>query len=244
MSKIVLVYLFLICLVNITYADSLKLKNGNSVKCDGVWIEGNEYKCRMHGSIVGFPKKDVNKVVQDKPKETVQEDESNDLDRSEDTDQSVKTEEISNGTAFRDLSWGDSVQKDMTKIGTDSSHGGLIIYSRPSDSLIIGRAKLQDIAYYFWNNKLSNIKIITQDFVNFNGLKESLIIKYGEPIQENPYIEKYLWLSGEPSTGDTIIVLEYNEATKKGTLVMFSQSINDEQKAYDEDMATKGAGDL
>ena len=56
-------------------------------------------------------------------------------------------------------------------------------------------------------------------------------MKFGKRKQKNKYIEKYKW--GDFS-GKTVILLEYDDLSKKGTLMMFGANIMRESTQFEE----------
>jgi len=140
---------------------------------------------------------------------------------------------------FRGLNFGDPLPKEgMTFIKTVPSFGGTDIYSRDADDLNIGAAKLTFIHYYFWQDKLSFITIACSERHNFSALLAAFTEKFGEPYQENKYIEKYMW------RGKNMIIVSYNKYNEIGTTSVGSGDIIDEQKNWEKEQAKKAKGDF
>ncbi len=139
---------------------------------------------------------------------------------------------------FRGIKWGTDIStlKDMEYFRTDSSYGGIKKYTRKNDDLHIGGAKLEIIEYGFWREKFCVVLVITQGYTNWAGLSEAVFEKYGKGYQDNEYIEKYIW-----SGSVTVMMLTYNEISGEGTLLMRSEEIYKQQKAYKKQKAKEGA---
>ena len=95
---------------------------------------------------------------------------------------------------FRDIRWETEITSlsGMKYENTDPSYGGIRVYSRRSDKLIIGGASLQAINYGFWKGRLCSVRIFVNGFENWTQLKASLFEKFGSGGQSNRYIERYL----------------------------------------------------
>ena len=141
-------------------------------------------------------------------------------------------------SGFRDLNWGTDIStlKGMAYVSTDDSYGGIKLYSRNNDVLTIGAAKVESIQYGFWQNKLSDVRIIFKGYPNFASIKDATFEKFGTGDKPDEFMERYLW-TGE-KTG---IVLQYSQLPGKGSLFMWSQEISKQQKAYQEEKAKEGS---
>jgi len=53
----------------LTYADTIVLKDGRKLNVEGTWEKDGKIMCVMYGSVVGFPKEDVLRVVTPSPTE-------------------------------------------------------------------------------------------------------------------------------------------------------------------------------
>ena len=139
---------------------------------------------------------------------------------------------------FRGIKWGTDIStlSDMEYLETDPSFGGTKRYTRKNESLHLGGAKLKIIKYGFWRGKFCNVYVITEGYINWTGLKETVFEKFGSGYQDNEYIEYYIW--GGDITG---MSLEYNEISGRGKLLVFSKEILKQQKAYEKEKAKEGA---
>ena len=139
---------------------------------------------------------------------------------------------------FRGIKWGTDIStlSDMEYSWTDPSCGGTKAYHRKSDDLHLGAAKLKEICYYFWREKFCNVYVLTEDYVNWAGLKKTVFEKFGEGSQNNKYIESYVWYDDI-----TTMTLGYNEISERGELWMFSKEITKQQDAYKKQKAKEGA---
>lgn len=139
---------------------------------------------------------------------------------------------------FRGVKWGTDISqcKDMIYDGLDQSYGGITVYTRKDDKLQIGDAKLDKIEYGFWRGKFDSVNIITQGYANWSSLKDACFEKFGKGFQSNEYIEKYAWF------GDTtLILLTYNDISKKARLCICSKEISKQQEEYKEKKTQEGA---
>lgn len=137
---------------------------------------------------------------------------------------------------FRDIKWGDALPDGMSKLGTEASFGGVDLYIRKEDKLVIGGANLDTIAYYFWQGQYIGASIITMGPGNWTALLDALEVKFGKGAQENPHIEKYIW----PGV-HTNIFANYREYSKEGTVEFVSVYKFKEMQAYAEQKAKEGA---
>jgi len=130
---------------------------------------------------------------------------------------------------FRDIKWGASLValRDMEYQGIDSGAGEVKVYTRKNNSLEIGKAKLQKIEYNFWQEKFYSVLIYTQDFSNFETLKEFCFKNFEKGNQPNQYFKEYYWF------GDiSIILLRYNESSRQGILFISSKKLQEEIETY------------
>lgn len=141
-------------------------------------------------------------------------------------------------SGFRDLVWGTNINTvaDLIFQYTDPSYGGIDIYSRIGDELKIGTSKLDFIVYGFWQGKLYSVTIQTSGYMNFIGLKDACIEKFGNPYKPNIYIEEYVW-SGDITDG----YLGYNEFSEKAVFRMSSYEIVTVMNNYKLQRAKEGA---
>jgi hypothetical protein len=139
---------------------------------------------------------------------------------------------------FGGIKWGTDISKlhDMTHVRTDPSYGGVEFYTRQGDELRIGDAQLDKIEYAFWKGKFASVWIHSMGYANWLDLHDATIAQFGEGYQPHRYIEQYLWFGSS-----TMILLQYNQTRREGTLCMFSQTIIKQQKEYDEEKSPRGA---
>lgn len=140
---------------------------------------------------------------------------------------------------FRGLKWGtefSTVKESMIYKKTDQSYGGIKIYSKKDDEFVIGGAKLENIEYGFWQDKLCSVIIKLKGYSNFSSLKDASFEKFGPGHKTNRFMENYIWF-GEISG----ISLKYKEVLNEGYLYMFSLEISKQQKSVQAEKAKKGA---
>ncbi len=136
---------------------------------------------------------------------------------------------------FRDMEWNQPPAPGMVK---DHVEGNIIFYTRATDKLSIGNAKLTSIIYGFFNNRLSGVTVRTgvgQEDALLAVLNES----WGKGHQSNPYIKSWIWSKGDTLAGYTI-----NEFKHLGSMSIFNTTTYEEIKAADAAIAAKGKKDL
>ena len=139
---------------------------------------------------------------------------------------------------FRGIKWGTSIDDlaGMEYYGTDTSYGGIRVYTKKNEDLKIGAANLELVEYGFWQGKFSDGWIHTIGSINWRGLKEATFEKFGAGYQDNEDIENFVW--GGPQT---MMTLKYSEITEKGALFIFSIVIYEQQKAWRKRKTREGA---
>lgn len=147
---------------------------------------------------------------------------------------------------FRGLKWATNI-KDMNDPNMILIEDGneLKTYRRLSDKLSIGDAKLEAIAYSFYKDRFFGLTIRAKGYTNFNVLKDAIFAYYGEGMQENQYITKWMWLSFlENSSIKVFMVLEYNEFSEETSLGMIYNPITDEMNADEAKKAKEASKDF
>ncbi len=139
---------------------------------------------------------------------------------------------------FRGIKWGTDISelKGMTHVRTDPSYGGVEFYTMKGDELRFGEAQLDNIEYAFWRGKFSSVWIYSIGYSNWLDLRDATVARFGEGYKPHGYIEQYLWYGAS-----TMILLQYNQIRREGTLCMFSQMIIKQQEEYDEEKRKRGA---
>lgn len=125
---------------------------------------------------------------------------------------------------FRGLKWGTELSAigGMKVIGEEKEKM-LKLCVREGDRLRFGSAKLNEILYIFWNDKLWAVYMTTSGYKNAQRLKKAAYRVFGEPYKE-PHGERYYW-AGER----TEIVLEVLPETAE--LALFSVAISEQKEA-------------
>jgi len=131
---------------------------------------------------------------------------------------------------FRGIEWGTYVSslKDMEYIKTgETKFIKLYIYKRKGEDLRIGRAKLKNIIYFFWEGKLFAVSIHTKAFSNWSYLKKAIFQKFGKGFQKKKNKEYYEW---EGKT--TVMTMAYDETSREGHLFLRSVKISKQKEVY------------
>ncbi|HYA86878.1 MAG TPA: hypothetical protein VEI57_07440 [Nitrospirota bacterium] len=138
---------------------------------------------------------------------------------------------------FRNISWGENLAtiKGMKKMDVFDEDSDIVTYAREQDALQIGAAKLDFIHYIAWRNKFSGVIISFKGSSNYEGLKETLVEKFGTG-KKDDYNDNLGWYGV-----DTTIILEYNAETRRGSLMFKSNKIRVEEEAYRKEKAKEGA---
>lgn len=135
---------------------------------------------------------------------------------------------------FRGIKWGTNIStlKDMI-LKEEDPNGLLKIYGRKGDTLEIGGAKLKSISYCFWQGKLFDVLIQTEDFGG-EELKNVCFEKFGRGAKMSRYSEDYQW-------DGKIALIILSISTSKGTLLIQSQEIARQKETYERQKAKEGA---
>lgn len=146
---------------------------------------------------------------------------------------SLKALDEKNG--FRTHHFGDDISQ-FTDLTVAEDDGDVKYYTSTDESLKIGGATIQRIAYGFYKGKFYEVSIKTEDYTNSRALFEALKAQYGRPYKSNPYIEDYNWFGKAVS-------LSYDENSINGSakVLMYSKAISNQEEA-DKKVAAKKAG--
>ncbi len=126
---------------------------------------------------------------------------------------------------FRCLKWGTELSAigGMRVIGEEKEKM-LKLCIREGDRLRFGSAKLKEILYIFWNDKLWAVYMSTSGYQNAQRLKKAAYKAFGKPYKD-PRGERYYW-SGK-RTG---IVLEI--LSEAADFALFSVAISEQREAF------------
>lgn len=138
---------------------------------------------------------------------------------------------------FRSVTWGENLTKvkGMRKVDVSDEDSDIVKYARDQDTLQIGAAKLDFIHYVAWRNKFSGVIISFKGSSNHEGLKETLLEKFGHGKKED-FSDRLGWYGV-----DTTIILDYNDETREGSLMFYGNKILVEEDAYRKEKAKEGA---
>ncbi len=135
---------------------------------------------------------------------------------------------------FRGIIWGTDISrlKDMKYLATKD---GVKYYSRKGDLLKIGAAKLEIVAYGFWNDKFSEVLVKTDGFDNYNKLKDAIFDNYGE----DDFIKLgwvKIFVDGSIGARTAYLREPYRDKPSKGILL----KTDDELRSMIEELGGKG----
>lgn len=125
--------------------------------------------------------------------------------------------------------------KGMMKIAVSDEDSDIVTYARDKDALQIGAAKLDFIRYVAWKDKFSGVIISFKGYANHEGLKETLLEKFGKG-KKHDNQDSQGWYGV-----DTTIILDYNHETREGSLMFYGNKIRAEADAYRKEKAKEGA---
>jgi hypothetical protein len=137
---------------------------------------------------------------------------------------------------FRDLTFGDPPQQGMRVV---EDHGDTKYYTRPSDDLTIGGAKIKEISYGFYKGRLYSVLIETEGLLNSRALLEVLQQAYGTGSRPNRFMDEYMWDGSR-------VLLYYDQKPVTNEAITMFQSIplKNEKTGDEKAKAWKGASGL
>jgi hypothetical protein len=141
-------------------------------------------------------------------------------------------DDMPNKQAFRDLYWGDSVEK-LGDVHLVEDTRGIKIYEKINENLKIGDLEVISIVYLFWDNKLLSVIIDSQDPRSLSRLAKA---KFGYPKEENRFMlnEQYVYK-------DTSCGVKENIGRNTGRMILLSRSISEEHKKWEKEQAEKNS---
>lgn len=134
---------------------------------------------------------------------------------------------------FRGLKWGTHISE-LTDMSLIESNGDIKIYVHKNDKMQFGDAKLKEIVYAFYKDRLFSVSIRYSSYLNYLKLKQIFFRLYGNGNQPNIYMKRYLWIGSAVD-----ISLEYKEMPNKGKIYYFYKPIANEIRRDDEEKARK-----
>jgi len=128
----------------------------------------------------------------------------------------------------RGIKWGTEYHelKGFTKVTTRSS---LDYCTKKDEGMTIGDARLEMVVYLFFEKKLCGAILNFKSSPNFQIIKTALFDRYGEGRQPNRYKEQYRW-----SGPNVTITLEYDDITRKGTVIYYYMPIYEKKQRADQ----------
>lgn len=121
------------------------------------------------------------------------------------------------------LKWGQPPSQidGLAFVQTDPAYGGVQQYRRPKARKRFVRARVDNIVFGFWKNRLYTILVEVSNYMDFIDLKAEAFRRYGEidPVPGQP--DKYRWRGG-----GTDRQLAYDHQSDTGYLWMRSQKLH------------------
>lgn len=128
---------------------------------------------------------------------------------------------------FRDLKWGDSITKLLSKQLIER-RGFSNYYKKHNENYIIGTSKVDDIKYQFFNDRFSGVSINYTAREVYEDLKYSISLKYGYILNcESRY--DYVNCHGFDKHKNYISLDYYVGDPGRGTLKLQSHKLNTEE---------------
>ncbi len=112
-------------------------------------------------------------------------------------------------------------------------------FIRTDEQKAIGDINLLEITYYFLDGKFYGVLLQTADGSQTEILRQALISSRGEPLTTLIPAGGTIWI-GSSSTA----ILQRNQATGEGTLLIVGNTIQQRYEAYVKDAAGKASKDL
>ena len=144
---------------------------------------------------------------------------------------------------FRDMLWGDSPAK-LGKYTVEKKYPteNKVMYKRSSDELKIGDAKLKEILYDFFDNKLEKVIINFEGSDNLFAIKQAFETKYKSNgfVQPNKYMDQYFLVN----VGQADISILCSTGATNCYVFITNKNISKEAEEYKKNVAKKGAKDL
>lgn len=148
--------------------------------------------------------------------------------------QNLKKLDEKNG--FRNYIFGTNISQypDLKEIADEEGY-----YTSLIDTLKIGDYDLKRIAYSFYKDKLTEIVIETEGYLNSRGFLSILQKAYGSGYKPNRYMEKYAWLGKKVK-----MMYQENSITNDATVLIFSVELSKLKDQEEENSVEKATKDL
>ena len=245
-------FLYLYFIPPTTLADTVFLKNGNTLKVEKAWLENDLVWLIFSDMNASIPQSKVTRIESDSSnpaKSGTPDNRSNaEIDASQPAENmrpnpikktagtSTEPHQLTPSTkkplflhqdGLVDMKWGSMLASisGLEIKQTDSELKDVIEYVRPGDSLILGDAILKSVIYAFWRNQLYTVSIWTQGRENYHALRDSAINHFGKGTRMDGSSERYLW-----SDSNTDVMLKYTRDDQYGLLWMRGKELDRKSK--------------
>jgi len=222
------VFLFLCFIPPTTLADTVFLKNGNTLKVEKAWQENDEVWFIFSDIKASIPQSKVIRIEIDElqpadnmPPNSIKETAGTPTDPQQLAPQKKPLFLHKDGLADMRLGSRLADASGLEIKQTDSGLKDVIEYVRPGDSLILGDAVLRSVIYAFWRDRLYTVSIWTQGRENYNALRDSVFNYFGKGARIDGTSERYLW-----SDSNTDVMLEYTNDDQYGLLWMRAKELD------------------
>jgi hypothetical protein len=129
---------------------------------------------------------------------------------------------------YQALKWNSppSAIEGLVSVGTDPAYGGVKQFSMKTRSNRFGRARVDDIVYGFWQDRLYTLTVWTSNFLDFRDVKAEAFRRFGPGLQNRDGVEKYIW---SDSHSDRMLAYDYDSDV--GYLWMRSKAVHRDVRA-------------
>jgi hypothetical protein len=94
---------------------------------------------------------------------------------------------------FRGIAWGTEFSTALGDMTPIEESGKTRLYTRADESMSIGAAQVDKIAYAFVDGKFDSALVQTKGLVNNRAMLDALRAQFNEPIRPNRFMDDYYW---------------------------------------------------
>jgi len=126
-------------------------------------------------------------------------------------------------SGFRDLRWsiGPSTFGPLKEVESAAVQEGIKEYVRENEDLKMGKARLDSIVYSFWRHQLYALTILISGQANYRALRNEAFNRFGVGLKRDQNRERYFW-----SDLYSDRILKYDEAEQSGLFWMRSKELD------------------
>ena len=215
-------------------ADTVILKSGEMFQTQRAWKEKGVVNYYHNGQVVRVDERDVERLIHSPaPFEDNQQPQQRPAPDDPFTPRSgsaagqpfSQRQPFDDRVGYLDLRWGQPLSQieGLTAIEADPAYGGVPQYVKSHANQRFGRARVDDIVYGFWQDRLYTITVWSSNFLDFRDLKAEAFRRFGEGIRNREDVEKYYWVAQGSDR-----MLAYDDASDTGYLWMRSRALHEQ----------------